>query len=61
MWGEYVTYSMFMFQLSVHISQYYEAYNRLKNVDTMLSTEFNCIANIHLFKALVLFEWHFPN
>lgn len=59
--GKYNIYSMYVFQLYVHVSQYYEAYDKLKYVDTLLSTELIFIADLHLFKALVHSEWTFHN
>lgn len=58
--GKYIIYSMYVFRLYVHVSQYYEAYDKLKYVDTLLSTEFIFIADLPLFKALVHSEWDFP-
>lgn len=58
--GKYNIYSMYVFQLYVHVSQYYEAYDKVKYVDTLLSTELIFIADLHLFKALVHSEWDFP-
>lgn len=58
--GKYKIYSIYVFWLYAHVSQYYEAYDKLKYVDTLLSIEFIFIADLHLFKALVRSEWDFP-